>query len=184
MTEPFALAPVVTERFELHPLQAQHADAMFVGLSQPDGYAFIPDTPPVSLAALTERYTHLARGGPADGSEVWLNWVIQAPASSALLGYLQATVQPAQQRALVAYFVFSAYRQQGVARETLAAVLAELQARFALQRIEAQIDTRNTASLALVESLGFVRTASVRNADHFKGSDSHEYHYTFWLAPG
>jgi L-amino acid N-acyltransferase YncA len=40
-----------------------------------------------------------------------------------------------------------------------------------------KIDTRNVASIALVESLGFERVAFHKDADHFKGSSSGEYRY-------
>jgi hypothetical protein len=43
--------------------------------------------------------------------------------------------------------------------------------------VAAEIDTRNVASIALVESLGFSRVAFEKGADHFKGSSSDEYRY-------
>lgn len=168
-----------TARFRLYPLQAHHAEPMFAGLNHLASYAFIPDLPPVSVAALAERYARLERRGPPDGSAVWLNWVIGRADQAGLFGYVQATVLPAEQRALVAYFVFAPHRRQGIARETLQAVIAEILAGFELRRIDAEIDTRNAASIALVESLGFSRTRTVPHADEFKGSVSDEHHYSY-----
>jgi len=44
-------------------------------------------------------------------------------------------------------------------------------------RFVALIDTRNAASIALVERLHFSRVARVENADYFGGCASHEYRY-------
>jgi ribosomal-protein-alanine N-acetyltransferase len=43
--------------------------------------------------------------------------------------------------------------------------------------VAAEIDTRNAASIALVENLGFERVGFQKDADHFKGSTSDEYRY-------
>lgn len=85
---------------QLEPLQAEHADAMFEVLSDPAIYEF-ENAPPASREWLRARYQRLALGGPADGSERWLNWVIRLP-DGALAGYVQATVFPSG-LALVAY---------------------------------------------------------------------------------
>ncbi|MCI0557782.1 MAG: GNAT family N-acetyltransferase [Nitrososphaera sp.] len=43
--------------------------------------------------------------------------------------------------------------------------------------IRAETDTRNDRSAALLERLGFVKNERKENADHFKGSPSHEFVY-------
>ena len=48
---------------------------------------------------------------------------------------------------------------------------------YALKKVFVEIDTRNQASLKLIEKLGFIRTASNENADFFKDSVSHEFRY-------
>jgi RimJ/RimL family protein N-acetyltransferase len=49
------------------------------------------------------------------------------------------------------------------------------------------VDTRNVASWMLLESLGFHRAATIKNADEFKGSVSREHEYelasTDWRGP-
>lgn len=168
-----------TNRLVLTPLTAAHAEQMFEGLSDAASYAFMPDMPFDDVAALAVRYARLERRCSPDGREAWLNWVIGFPESSELCGYVQFTVQPYARRALVAYFVFAAYRQQGIAREAVAAALAEVIAQYPVARVDAEIDTRNTASIALVEGLGFERLRLVPNADRFKGAVSDEVHYSF-----
>jgi ribosomal-protein-alanine N-acetyltransferase len=46
-----------------------------------------------------------------------------------------------------------------------------------VSRVAAEIDTRNTASIHLVEALGFARVATTPGADFFKGAASDEYRY-------
>jgi SAM-dependent methyltransferase len=174
---------VQTKRFTLSPLSAAHAEQMFEGLSDERAYRFIPDMPPASAGALAERYTRLEGQMSPDGQEVWLNWVIGSTRDATLYGYVQFTIRLAERRASVAYFVFPRYQRQGIASETVAAALSSVASTFHVTQIDAEIDTRNAASIALVESLGFVRTCLVEHADEFKGAVSDEYHYAFHV-PG
>ena len=163
----------------LSPLTSGHAERMFEGLSDVRGYDYIPDMPPASVAALEERYRRLEGQASGDGREVWLNWVIGSIDEPTLYGYVQFTISQAEQRAFVAYFVFPRYQRQGIASEAVTAALSSVLTTFQITRIDAQIDTRNAASIALVESLGFVRTRLIEQADEFKGAVSDEYHYSF-----
>ena len=56
-------------------------------------------------------------------------------------------------------------------------MLALLFADYKVSRVAAEIDTRNVASIHLVEALGFTRVAMAPNADFFKGTVSDEYRY-------
>jgi ribosomal-protein-alanine N-acetyltransferase len=171
---------IKTERLVLFPLKAIHAEHMFPGLSDLPSYDFTPDTPYEDVAALTERYRRLESRRSPDGREAWLNWVISLASTQELLGYVQFTVKPFEQRALVAYFVFTQHRKSGIATESIRALLSEVAAEFRLARVDAEIDTRNAASIALIEKLGFARTRVVPHADEFKGAVSDEYHYSYF----
>lgn len=173
---------IVTRRFVLRPLRRADAECMFDGLSDPASYQFTPDMPFPDVAALAGRYARLERRRSPDLQEVWLNWTIGSAGTEQLSGYVQLTVKPAERRALIAYFVFPASRRQGVAAETVAAVLAEAIRGFALSRVDAEIDTRNVASIRTIERLGFERVRLVPDADHFKGATSDEYHYSYFVS--
>lgn len=170
---------IKTERLVLVPLKAAHAEDMLPGLSDLPSYDFTPDMPFKDVTALEERYRQLESRRSPDGREAWLNWVISSAATQELLGYVQFTVKPFEQRALVAYFVFMPHRKSGIASEAIRASMSEVVAYFRLARVDAEIDTRNTASIALMEKLGFLRTRLVPHADEFKGSISDEYHYSY-----
>ncbi|MEQ5841853.1 GNAT family N-acetyltransferase [Paraburkholderia acidicola] len=166
-----------TSRIRLEPLAVSHAATMFDGLSDPACYRYIPDEPPGNVEDLAARYRMLERRRSPDGTEAWLNWVL-IDLDGKAHGYAQATVDLNSKEAWVAYFVFSTSQRQGYAKEALGGLLPALREAYDIARFNAAIDTRNVASIRLVESLGFVLTQVVKNADEFKGSVSDEYHYS------
>jgi len=73
--------------------------------------------------------------------------------------------------------VFRRCQGRGIGRRAVGAVVEALAAEPAVTAIGASIDTRNAASVALVEALGFERTGLIRDADQFKGGPSDEFRY-------
>jgi ribosomal-protein-alanine N-acetyltransferase len=167
---------VETERLLLEPLLPGHAAKLYPLLGDAALYIFIPQEPPTSLAEVEARYRRLAGRRSPDGQEVWLNWAARLRETGEYAGTLQATVL-GDGTALIAYMIFAPFQRRGLAREGCAAVLRELAGVWGVGTVVAEIDTRNAASVALVESLGFARVATVREADFFKGASSDEYRY-------
>ncbi len=170
-----------TERLLLEPLLPEHAKLLFEGLSDERLYSFIPSNPPESVEALETRYRKLSSRHSPDGSEAWLNFAMRlrqegARPKATYVGTLEATVFP-DRSAYVAYTVFFRFWHRGYAREGCARMLAHLVEDHEVRIIAAEMDTRNAASIALVESLGFERVGTTLGADHFKGSVSDEHRY-------
>ena len=157
----------------LEPLKPQHATEMFTGLSAAEGYRFLPDDPPASLAELTSRYERQVRSQSDDGTERWCNWIIRDAGSCAVLGYTQATIRA--RSALIAYHVFPSCWRSGVGYRAVVETLDMLFSRLDADRAWALVDTRNSASLGLLAKLGFVIVARHDDADFFKGEPSHEW---------
>jgi RimJ/RimL family protein N-acetyltransferase len=168
--------PLETARLRLEPLVVGHAAALFEALQAPDLYTYNPQDPPSSPEILTARYATLSSRRSPDGREVWLNWALRQRATGDYVGTVQTTVR-ADQTALLAYMIFVPFWRQGYAREACARVLAHLFEEYHLSCVAAEIDTRNAASMRLVEALGFTRVATTPGADFFKGSASDEYRY-------
>ena len=137
---------------QLEPLHPTHADAMFEVLSDPAIYEF-ENAPPPSREWLRARYQRLAQGGPQDGSERWLNWVIRLP-DGALAGYVQATVFPSG-LALVAYELNSQYWRRGLGSMAVARMLETLHETDGVHTALAQLKAVNHRSLGLLRKLGF-----------------------------
>lgn len=170
--------PLVTPRLTLEPLVVAHAPVLYPLLQDMALYTFIPQMPPESVETLTARYHKLAARRSPDGGERWLNWAVRLRASDDHIGTLQATVQT-DSTAFLAYMIFPAFQRRGCAKEGCIRVLEHLRDDYAVRLVVAEIDTRNTASIALVEALGFVRTALHPAADCFKGTESDEYRYEY-----
>lgn len=144
--------PIRTPRLLLEPQRAAHAPAMFALLADPAIYRH-ENEPPASLAWLQERFTKLESRRSADGSELWLNWVLRR-SDGALAGYVQATVQ-ADGQAWIAYVLGSAHWGQGLAGEAVAAMIDALASRYAVHTLLAVFKRSNSPSRRLLERLGF-----------------------------
>lgn len=179
--ENFETTALQSARLSLAPLRAQHAAILFEGLSDPAAYRYIPQTPPASVEALQSRYEKLESRRSPDASEAWLNWALIGDDGRAH-GYVQVTIQLAAREAWIAYFVFSPSQRQGYAKEALGALLPALREVYGIGRFHAEIDTRNIASIRLVESLGFECVRRIDHADEFKGAVSDEFHYALTMA--
>lgn len=166
-----------TPRLRLEPLTVDHAADLFPLLGDERLYRFIPQDPPVSLDALAARYGRLATRRSPDGREAWLNWALRRRDEPAeLVGLLEASVS-LDRSAFVAYTVFVPYQRQGYAAEGVGRLLAHLFDDYRLALVTAEVDTRNEASIALLERFGFARVGTTVDADHFKGASSDEYRY-------
>jgi [ribosomal protein S5]-alanine N-acetyltransferase len=181
---------LLTERLSLEPLMPEHAVRLFEGLADERLYRFIPTNPPESVEALETRYRKLSSRRSPDASELWLNFAMRlregtAPEGGAVLqptyvGTLEATVYP-DLSAYIAYTVFVPFWRQGYAREGCARMLWHLLEDYGVRVVVAEMDTRNAASVSLVEALGFERVGTKLDADRFKGSVSDEHRYELRL---
>jgi RimJ/RimL family protein N-acetyltransferase len=75
--------------------------------------------------------------------------------------------------------IFPSQQRQGYAREGGRRVIEHLAREHDVRLIVSEIDTRNRASISVVEALGFVRVAERPAADFFKGAVSDEYRYEY-----
>jgi len=169
-------ARLETPRLFLEPILPAHAARLNDQLQDERLYRFIPQDPPASLRALEDRYDFLSARRSPDRREAWLNWAMRERSSGDYAGTLEATVHD-NRAATVAYTVFVPHQRRGFAAEACGRLLDHLFEDYRVGVVAAEIDTRNVASIALVESLGFERVGFHKDADHFKGSTSDEYRY-------
>ena len=165
-----------TGRLLLEPILPAHAPALYERMQEERLYRFIPQDPPNTPRALEDRYDFLSARRSPDGREAWLNWALREKGSGDYVGTLEATVEK-DKLAFIAYMVFAPYQRRGFAAEACGRLLQHLFEDYGVGVVAAEIDTRNAASIALVESLGFERVGFQKDADRFKGSTSDEYRY-------
>ncbi len=165
-----------TERLQLEPLVRAHAVELFELLSDECLYRFIPQDPFPTREALAARYRRLETRASSDGKEVWLNWAVRLKSSGACIGRVEATVRQ-DLSAQLAYELGVPHWGKGCATEACRRVLRMLFEEFGVMEVVAEVDTRNLASIRLLDRLGFQRGALKENADVFKGSSSDEWRY-------
>ncbi|MBC8066559.1 MAG: GNAT family N-acetyltransferase [Chlorobia bacterium] len=169
------LSIVQTARLKIEPLEKRHAAELHPILSDPRIYTYIPQDPP-SLSALQIRYELLETRSSPDGTEAWLNWALRLQHEGVCIGTIQATISPGQ-TALIAYELGPDYWGKGYATEALTWLLNEWKETHEVATAEALVDTRNQASIRLLERFAFERIETIENADVFKGQPSDEYRY-------
>src|SRR5688500_10609795 len=165
-----------SDRLLLEPLVADHAGVLFAPLRDEALYAFISEDPPTSADALAERYRRWSPRQSPDGEKAWLNWAMRRRADGEYVGTIQATVQQ-DGVAFIAYMVFAQFQRRGYATEACQALIAYLAGQPGVTTLVAEIDTRNLASIALVERLGFRRVSITADVDYFKGNTSHAHRF-------
>ena len=145
-------------RLRLEPQTAAHAQEMFAVLSDPRIYEF-ENSPPASQAWLQARYKRLEARTSPDHSEQWLNWVIRLNSGEAI-GYVQASVFAANDDALIAYELNSAFWGRGLASVAVQLMLKELTQHYGVKNVLAQLKQANSRSRRLLERLGFALIAA------------------------
>ncbi len=173
---PALFAPLETNRLRLEPISADHAAGMFEGLHDPSLYVYQTDEPPRDVASLRDRYARLARGHSDDELAHWLNWILVRRDDGAAAGYVQATVWKDRSSAEIGYLVLSAQQGRGFGGEAVGAVVRHVFA-AGVGLLHAVIDVRNTASIALVERLGFTRTSTRISDDVIGGVRGRDHEY-------
>ena len=153
-----------TARLRIEPLKVAHATAMLPALLDPRIYRYIPSVRYDTVDGLAARYRRL-EAGSADSAQRWLNRCLFRSDSGAAIGNIQATVFLLERTADIAYVLSPDNWGRGYASEAVIWLLAHLKAAGDVEFVHAQIDTRNAASIALVERLGFERQADVLDGD-------------------
>jgi ribosomal-protein-alanine N-acetyltransferase len=159
-------------------LHSKHAAEFYDHLLDARLYQYSSDRPPNSLSDLERQYAEFHGGAPAGSGEVWLNWAIRDLRTSACVGTLQAT-QFADGLVWVGYKVVPAAWGRGVATEALSWLTRELGLAFANQSLLAAVDTRNRASIRVLQKCNFALLR--REEAELHGEKSEDFIYQFCL---
>ena len=160
--------------FSFEPIDVRHAAELYDALLDERLYHFIPEKPPRSLASLEAMFNEFSTGAPVGSGEVWLNWVIREPSSQSCVGMLQAT-SFANGELWVGYKVIPTWWGRGVATAGLTWLLGELALLFPGQSVFASVDTRNLASMHVLEKCGFTLLRQEPAELHGERTEDHIY---------
>jgi len=148
------------ERVRLRAHAPSDLDAVYAVFSDPDVMRYW-SRPPMKSAAEAEHLLADIRAHIAAGS--LLQWAIARRDDDAVVGHVSLfALNPPHERAEIGYAVGSGHWRLGYAREALSLALGHAFGTMKLRRIEADIDPRNLASVALVERLGFRHEGTLR----------------------
>jgi [ribosomal protein S5]-alanine N-acetyltransferase len=163
-----------TDRLLCKPVHRRHAEPMVRLLNDEATVRFLFEEPP-TLAYLERQYELLETGLSPNGHERWLTWILHLKDTMTPIGFVQATVR--EKDASIAYVLGSAYWRRGFAKEAVLGMLNLSFRRYGIDEAQVEMDVRNTASIALAESLGFKRVAVHEAAGVFHGESVDEYEY-------
>jgi RimJ/RimL family protein N-acetyltransferase len=141
-----------TARLDLLPITRGHGEAMFKLLADPSLYEFITGSPPTDVETLSRQYEYWEKRSSPDGSELWLNWVMNFREEDELIGHLQAGV--AADHADLAWVIGLRWQRQGYATEAATALVEWLIEELGVREIRASIHPAHAASIKVAERLG------------------------------
>ena len=159
MTTPAAATVLETPRLLLTPLRVEDADEMVTVLDDVRLHAFIGGQP-AALDDLRDRYRTLL-AGPADGGEIWLNWIVRLRDPRTAVGTMQATISPGPPPvASVAWTVGVPWQRRGIATEAARALVGWLR-ESGVDDITANIRPDHVASARVAARAGLEPTDDV-----------------------
>jgi [ribosomal protein S5]-alanine N-acetyltransferase len=149
-----------TERLQLRPFTDADADALFALHSNTYVLRYW-DAPPWTEPERAEGFLSRCRQMADDATGARL--ALDRLSDGAFLGWCSlATWNPTYRSASMGYCLSEAAWGQGYATEAARAVLTWGFETLDLNRVQAQVDTRNAASAHVLEKLGFVREGTLR----------------------
>ncbi|MEQ8411333.1 MAG: GNAT family protein [Erythrobacter sp.] len=150
------VAELATDRFHLRALRRSDLAALYPTMADEETALYL--TRPAFTSHGELWHWLAARGWPGR------TWIAEDRESGTVAG--RFTAVPARQEGVeeIGYIVCLDRRGQGVARECTAALVRHLfsDAGGAARKLVAEVDTRNAASVGLLEWLGFTREAHLR----------------------
>jgi [ribosomal protein S5]-alanine N-acetyltransferase len=164
-----------TSRLRLRPFTHADADALFRLHSNAHVLRYW-DSPPWSEPARAERFLATCRLQAEEGSGARL--AIDRATDGEFLGWCGLSRwNPDFRSASLSYCLDDAAWGQGYATEAVRALLRWAIETLDLNRVQAEVDTRNAASARVLEKLGFVREGTLREDCVVNGDVSDSWVY-------
>jgi RimJ/RimL family protein N-acetyltransferase len=164
-----------SERLLLRRFETGDVAGLAAYRSHPDVARYQSWDAPFALAEASSLIAELAAGDP--GEPGWFQWAIERIDEPGIVGDLGVNLLDDEQQAAIGYTMDPAFQGRGYATEAVARMLEHLFAEKGLHRVSAECDTRNDASVRLLEHLGFRREAHLRSSTWSKGEWCDDYLY-------
>lgn len=153
--------PIRTARLLLEPLRVDHARQAATAFGDFALHEFIGGSPS-SEEQLRSRYERQVVGQSADGTRMWLNWMVCRSTNMELVGTVQATVTHEEHGASaeLAWVIATAGQGQGFAREAATAMADWLRTQR-VGSLVAHVHPAHRASIGVARAVGMHRTATI-----------------------
>jgi RimJ/RimL family protein N-acetyltransferase len=149
-----------TRDLRLRPSNSTDAEGMLAMLSDPESMKYWSDQP---ISDINEAIEVLNKDLESDAQGNSMCWAVTLKGQDKMIGKcILFQFNEANHRAEIGYILNRKYWRQGYMHQALGAVIDFAFNTLDLHRIEADIDTQNTASLGLLEKLGFKREGLFR----------------------
>lgn len=174
-----------TPRLRLRPFAQTDTDAIFALQSRARVLRYW-DAPPWKTRAQAERF--IAVCGQVEREGAGARLAIERADDQAFIGWCALSKwDPTHRSARLGYCLDDAAWGQGFATEAAGALLRWAFETLDLNRVQAETDTRNTASSRVLEKLGFVREGMLREDCIVDGEVSDSFVYGLlrreWRSP-
>lgn len=157
---PFTDLRLDTPRLQLRPLVAGDADALMTIYTDPRVTRYLARP---AWTAIEQAHASIARDATALPAGEYLRLGVLLRGSTRVVGDISLfDFVPQCRRAEMGYSMAADHQGQGYMHEALTALVQHGFTALDLNRIEADIDPRNTASARSLERLGFVREGLLR----------------------
>ena len=164
-----------SERLVLRRFQPGDAEQLAAYRSDPGVARYQSWDTPFSLEAARTLIADFA-SGDADGPG-WFQWAVERCEQPGIVGDVGVNLLEDGQQAMIGYTIAPAFQGRGYGREVVGRVLDDLLVERELHRVSAECDTRNVASVRLLERLGFRREGHLRASTWSKGEWCDDYLY-------
>ncbi|MFC8817744.1 GNAT family N-acetyltransferase [Streptomyces rochei] len=160
MTAPLTTPSLRTDRLRLRAFEDTDADDLFALHSNAHAMRYW-DSPPWTERSRSGRFLATCRRMEQEGAGIRL--AVDRASDGAFIGWCTLTDwNPAFRSASLGYCYHEATWGQGYATEAARALLGWAFATLDLNRVQAEVDTRNAGSARVLEKLGFVREGTLR----------------------
>lgn len=157
-----------TERLILQPISLSHASVLYEMYSDDETIQYVPLPKHHTLADTTDYLQKLITNNEAKKATVWS---VYSKENAQVFGNLGLYVEDAVQKtASIGVIIHKNFWRKGYVVEALHEVMDFSFSTKELVRIEARVDTENTASARMLEKLGMVYEGTLRKDANIKGS--------------
>jgi RimJ/RimL family protein N-acetyltransferase len=164
-----------SERLRLRRFDPRDAEFLAAYRSEPEVARFQSWGESFSIEAARSLITAFA-DGDADGPG-WFQWAIERVDHPGIVGDVAVDLQRDGRQAVIGYTIAQAFQGRGYATEIIARAVDHLLVDRGLHRVTAECDTRNAASVRLLERLGFRREGHLRSSTWINGEWCDDYIY-------